>query len=163
MNTTRTIDPRLDLVLTREIDIPASAAWRAWTEPELIKQWFTPAPWKTVGCAIDLRPGGEFMTEFQSPDGERFPNRGCFLEVVQDQRLTWTSVLLPGFRPAAATQGSPAFTATILFDSLPGDRCRYTAIAIHQDEEGAKAHADMGFHQGWGAALDQLVELMTKV
>jgi len=163
MTTTRTIDPTLDLVLTREIDIPASAAWRGWTEPALIKQWFTPAPWQTVGCEIDLRPGGEFMTVFQSPEGDQFPNNGCFLEVIKDQRLTWTSALGPGFRPVATSPGSPVFTATILFEALPDDRSRYTAIAMHQDEAGAKAHAAMGFHQGWGAALDQLVELMKKV
>jgi hypothetical protein len=29
---------------------------------------------------------------------------------------------------------------------------------MHQDPDGAKAHSDMGFHDGWGAALDQLVE-----
>ena len=160
MTTTRTIDPRLDLMLTREIDIPASAAWRGWTEPGLIKQWFTPAPWTTVGCEIDLRPGGEFKTVFQSPEGDQFPNSGCFLEVLKDQRLTWTSALGRGFRPAAASPGSPVFTAMILFEALPGNRSRYTAIAMHEDEAGAKAHAAMGFHQGWGAALDQLVELM---
>jgi uncharacterized protein YndB with AHSA1/START domain len=163
MTTIRTIDPTLDLMLTREIDIPASAAWRGWTEPELIKQWFTPAPWKTVDCEIDLRPGGEFMTVFQSPAGDRFPNSGCFLEVLQDQRLTWTSALGPGFRPATASPGSPIFTATILFETLPDDRSRYTAIAMHQDEAGAQAHANMGFQQGWGAALEQLVALMKKV
>ncbi|MCX7055543.1 MAG: SRPBCC family protein [Proteobacteria bacterium] len=163
MTTTRTIDPKLDLMLTREIDISASAAWRGWTEPELIKQWFTPAPWKTVGCKIDLRPGGEFMTVMQSPAGEHFPNSGCYLEVVKDARLTWTSALGPCFRPAPAFPDVPLFTATILFEALSDSRCRYTAIAMHLDEAGAQAHANMGFQQGWGAALEQLVALMKKV
>jgi len=35
---------------------------------------------------------------------------------------------------------------------------KYTVIAIHQDREGAEAHLKMGFHEGWGKALDQLVE-----
>ncbi len=47
----------------------------------------------------------------------------------------------------------------ILFEPH-GSGTKYTAIAIHGDEEGAKKHADMGFHEGWGKALDQLVALV---
>ena len=43
----------------------------AWTHPEHLKRWFTPAPWTTVDCEIDLRPGGIFRTTMRSPDGRR--------------------------------------------------------------------------------------------
>ena len=56
------IDPKLDLILEREIDVPPELVWRAWTEPQHLMKWFTPAPWKTVECEIDLRPGGIFRT-----------------------------------------------------------------------------------------------------
>jgi uncharacterized protein YndB with AHSA1/START domain len=36
---------------------------------------------------------------------------------------------------------------------------KYTAVAIHKDEEGRKKHEEMGFHDGWGTVLDQLVAL----
>ena len=36
--------------------------------------------------------------------------------------------------------------------------CTYRAIAVHQDRDGAKQHAQMGFHEGWGTVVDQLVE-----
>ena len=39
---------------------------------------------------------------------------------------------------------------------------RYTARALHRDVSGAQAHSAMGFHEGWGAALTQLVELMQR-
>src|SRR5215510_6278882 len=41
--------PTLDreLVLTRIIDAPREKVFRAWTEPELLKQWFAPLPWTT--------------------------------------------------------------------------------------------------------------------
>lgn len=150
------IDPERDLVLERIVDVPPRKVWRAWTIPEQLKQWFTPAPWTTVDCEIDLRPGGIFRTVMRSPEGEENDGAGCFLEVVPEQRLVWTSALLPGFRPAP--DHDLPFTAIILIEPH-GDGTKYTAIAIHRDAAGSAQHAAMGFHQGWGAALEQLVAL----
>src|SRR5437764_299688 len=47
------LDPRTDLVLERVVDVAPELVWKAWTTPEYLKQWFTPAPWKSVGCEID--------------------------------------------------------------------------------------------------------------
>lgn len=159
--TTFSPDPALDLVLERVIDVPVARVWAAWTQPELIVQWFTPAPWKTVDCSIDLYPGGAFRTTMESPEGERFPNAGCILEVVDQRRLTWTSVLGAGFRPVVPANGADdlPFTAVIAMEPA-GAGTRYVATAIHPDAERADRHREMGFFDGWGAALDQLVALV---
>ena len=65
-----TPDPRFDLVLERTVDVPKELLWAAWTTPEHLKKWFTPAPWSTSECEIDLRPGGIFRAIMQSPEGE---------------------------------------------------------------------------------------------
>jgi uncharacterized protein YndB with AHSA1/START domain len=157
-------DPRLDLVLERVVDVPSHLVWAAWTTPEHIKQWFTPAPWKTVDCEIDLRPGGIFRTVMRSPEGQEFPNTGCILEILPNEKLVWTSALAPGFRPvvALASQHVPfQFTAIIALEAQ-GSRTKYTATVIHGDEDACKKHEAMGFHHGWGKALDQLVALFSK-
>jgi uncharacterized protein YndB with AHSA1/START domain len=43
---------------------------------------------------------------------------------------------------------------------LPSGGTRYTARVMHADQAGRDAHEAMGFEQGWGSALDQLVALM---
>lgn len=151
-------DPELDLVLERVVDVPREMVWAAWTTPEQILQWFTPDPWKTIDCRLDLRPGGEFYTMMQSPEGEKFPNNGCFLEIVPSERLVFTDTMGPGYRPSA----NPFMTAAVILESLGTDRTKYTAIAIHGDEETRKKHIDMGFTDGWSKALDQLVALVKK-
>jgi len=160
-------NPQLDLRFTRVVDVPKELIWRAWTEPELLKPWFCPLPWKAMDCEIDLRPGGIFRTTMQSPEGREFPNTGCYLEVIPDKRLVWTNALLSGFRPALATPTCGAddvsftFTAIIeLADHAGGTS--YTATVIHADETGCKTHAAMGFEAGWGAALDQLVAMIKR-
>jgi uncharacterized protein YndB with AHSA1/START domain len=134
--------------------------WKAWTEPEHLMKWFTPRPWQTVECEIDLWPGGMFRTVMQSPEGERTSGvASCYLEVVENRRLVWTTALEPGYRPAPSDPDTPfVFTAAILIEPA-GTGTKYTAIARHRDEGGCKAHETMGFHEGWGKAVDQLVEV----
>ena len=47
------LDPELDLILERVVDVGPERVWRAWTEPEHLVKWFTPRPWETIDCAID--------------------------------------------------------------------------------------------------------------
>jgi len=160
-----TPDHSLDLVLMRVINVPKELVWQAWTTPELLKKWFCPVPWKTTHCEIDLRPGGIFRTVMNGPEGEEFDGVGCFLEVVENAKLVWTSALGPGFRPYPVTDdagnGIFRFTVTItLEDHALGTT--YTARVTHADEAGRRQHEEMGFHEGWGKALDQLVELVRK-
>jgi uncharacterized protein YndB with AHSA1/START domain len=145
-------DPRLDLVLQREIDVSPDLVWAAWTQPEHIAKWFAPAPWTITECELDLRPGGMIRFTMRSPEGQDFPNVGCYLEVTPKERLVWTDALLPGYRPSE----KPFFTAVITMEPK-GTGTRYTAIAIHRDEETRKQHEEMGFHEGWGQVLDQMV------
>ena len=147
-----TPDPKLDLVLERVIDVPQTLVWEAWTKPEHLSHWFTPAPWTVADCEIDLRPGGIFRTVMRSPEGQDFPHVGCYLEVVPIERLVWTDALLPGFRPAE----KPFITAVITFKP-EGSGTRYTAMARHRDVAERERHEEMGFYDGWGKALDQLI------
>jgi len=145
-------DPKLDLVLEREVDVPVEAVWKAWTTPSHLREWFVPKPWSITACEMDVRPGGVFSTTMRSPEGEEFPNLGCFLEVVPNQRLVFTDTLLPGYRPSP----KPFFTA-VLELSPSGEGTHYKAIAIHGNEETRKNHEEMGFHEGWGIVVDQMV------
>ena len=154
------INSQLDLFFERVVPVEPSAIWRCWTKPEHLLHWFTPAPWKTIDCDIDLRPGGIFSTTMLSPEGKEFPNRGCYLEIVPNRLLVWTNALEPDFRPSAMMSETPcdgfAFTASIAL--LPVDAgTKYTATVMHASEHGKQQHEAMGFEQGWGLALDQMV------
>lgn len=148
------INPILDLVLEREIDVPVDLVWRAWTQPEHVKQWFAPAPWTISECEIDLQPGGQFYTVMQSPEGQAFPSAGCFLEIVPNEKLVFTDALAPGYRPSER----PFFTAIVTLEPT-ATGTKYTAVARHKDQAGRQQHEEMGFLEGWGQTLDQLVAL----
>ncbi len=162
MNATYQLNPKLDLSFERIVEVPKELIWRAWTQPQNLMPWFCPLPWRTIACEIDLRPGGLFHTVMQSPEGQNFPNEGCYLEVIENEKLVWTNALLPGFRPAPASANcgnssvSFFFTATIQLETH-GTGTKYSATVQHGDEAACKQHAAMGFNEGWGIALDQLV------
>jgi len=62
-------DGPFDLSIRRVIDAPRALIWKAWTDPEHVKNWWAPKPWSTVACEIDLCPGGMFRTVMRSPEG----------------------------------------------------------------------------------------------
>ncbi len=155
-------DPRLDLQFHREVALSPSQIWEGWTNPDTLVKWFCPHPWKVVECEIDLRPGGIFRTMMQSPEGKNMPdNTGTYLLVEPTKRLVWTNALGPEFRPQA--QGVNLgffFVVDLRLEGLPDGGTRYSANVMHQSEADRQTHSDMGFEQGWGVALDQLVALM---
>ena len=152
MSTRIDIDPGLDLVLERVVDVSPERVWQAWTRPEHLVHWFAPHPWKAEDVVVDLRPGGAFGLTMKGPTGESFPSMGCYLEVEPDRRLVWTDALGPGYRPNAES----FFTSFVLLEP-EGSGTRYTAIARHGDAAARAKHEEMGFHGGWSTCLDQLV------
>ncbi len=154
-------NPQCDLVLERILDISSEDIWNAWTVPKQLMKWFTPVPWKTVDCEIDLRAGGIFRTVMQGPEGQEFSGSGCYLEVKKNERLVWTSALLPGFRPNVLSPADSGFFFTCVISLEPqGKKTKYSATVIHKDAKDCDVHSKMGFHDGWGKALDQLVKMV---
>lgn len=144
-----------ELVLTRVIDVPREKLWRCWTEPELIVQWFTPPPFRTVHAETDVRPGGSSTIVMKGPEGQEMPNRGVYLEVVEHEKLVFTDAYTKAWEPS----GKPFFTGILTFEDAGAGRTKYTARALHWTTEDCEAHDKMGFHQGWGIATDQMTAL----
>src|SRR5450755_3144970 len=92
--------PVRDLILTRIIDAPREKLYRAWTEPELLKQWFAPWPFTTPVAELDVRAGGANFIVMRGPDGVEMPNTGVYLEVVPNERLVFTNAYSKAWEPS---------------------------------------------------------------
>lgn len=147
-------DDTRDLIISRLISAPRAAVWRAWSEPDLLKEWWCPKPWTTQVLAFDLHPGGAFHTLMTGPDGNTSDNPGSFLEVVPHSRLVFTSMLTAGWRPGTPWLG---FTAIITL-SDEGTGTRYTATVMHPDLAAREQHEQLGFFEGWNRVITQLDE-----
>lgn len=147
-----------ELVLTRLIDAPREKLFKAWTDPELLKQWFAPLPWTTPAAELDVRPGGANLIVMRSPDGNDMPNHGVYLEVVENERLVFTDAYTKAWEPS-----EKPFMTVILTFADEGGKTRYTARARHWTVADREAHEKMGFRQGWGQCTDQLAALVAKL
>jgi uncharacterized protein YndB with AHSA1/START domain len=149
------------LSFTRSLAATPAAVWRCWTEPELLKKWFAPHPVETTEVEIEAKPGGIFRTVMVVPEhGEMRGDPGCVLVAVPERHLVWTNALGPQFRPNKMGDGPMdfAFSAEITIEATAGG-CTYTATCRHATPEQSRAHADMGFYEGWGTVTTQLGEL----
>lgn len=145
-------DPR-ELSISRLIKASPETVWKIYTQRT--GEWFCPRPWTTPVVDWDLRVGGRANIEMASPEGERHPHFGVFLEVVPGRKLVSTGALTEGWVPQS---GDLDFVRIDTFEPEAGGT-RYTSIARHWDEKTAETHKAMGFEQGWGAVADQLAAL----
>jgi uncharacterized protein YndB with AHSA1/START domain len=160
MSATQTVAAAADceLILTRIIHAPREKVYRAWTEPELLKQWFAPKPYTVAVAETDVRPGGASRIDMRGPDGKDIPGKGVYLEVVKNERLVFTDAYTKAWEPSE----KPFMTVILTFED-EGGKTKYTALVRHWTVADRDAHEKMGFHQGWGQCADQLAELVARL
>lgn len=142
-----------DLAISRLIAAPPAAVWCAWAQREHFEKWWIPRPIECRSVKHDLRPGGGFETQMREEGGVWMPHvEGCFLAVVPERQLVFTTMLSEGWRPNEPWLG---LTAVITLAEENGST-RYSAQVMHKTPEDARKHSDMGFEEGWGATIDQL-------
>jgi uncharacterized protein YndB with AHSA1/START domain len=147
-----------ELVLTRFIPVPRAKLYRAWTEPELMKQWFAPAPWTTPVAETDVRQGGASHVVMRSPEGQDMRVSGVYLEVTENEKLVFTDAYTSAWVPSA----KPFMTVVLTFED-EAEGTRYTARVRHWSAADKVAHEKMGFHTGWGICTEQLAALAAKI
>lgn len=137
-----------ELSVTRLIDAPRDAVWRAWTER--LTEWWCPKPWTTEIIEHDMRPGGRSALVMRGPNGEESAMEGVFLEVIPAEKVVFTNAFTAGWVPQA-----PFMVGIMTFADEDG-KTRYTGSARHWDEATLRQHEAMGFADGWGVVAEQL-------
>jgi len=117
-----------ELVFTRVFDAPRELVFKAWTSPKQVAQWWGPRGFSNPVCELDLRPGGAIRIHMRRPDGTVYPMTGVYHEIVEPERLVFTSAALGG-------DGSPMFEVltTVTFAEQNG-KTKQTAGARYKDD-----------------------------
>ncbi len=78
------------LVLRRTYPVPRERVFAAWTNPEIAARFLGPGEIKATVSQMDVKVGGAFCIEMDTPESGRFVARGTYLEVNAPQRLVMT-------------------------------------------------------------------------
>jgi uncharacterized protein YndB with AHSA1/START domain len=158
-----------DFVASRVYDAPRDLVWKAFTEPERMKEWWGPKGFKVIASKMDLRPGGGYHYGMQAPNDSAMWGKFVFREIVAPERM----VLINSFSDEACGitrhPMSPTWPlemlSTFTFEDVGGKTKVTIRWAPHNatDEERKTfdtSHDSM--RQGWGGTMDQLADYLAK-
>ena len=139
-----------ELVFTRVFDAPRKLVFKAWSDPKCVAVWWGPRHFTNPVCELDARPGGAIRIHMRAPDGTVYPMTGRFQEVVEPERIVFTSAALDD-------KGNPMFEVlTAVTFAEQGGQTKQTmrACVIKMTPQAAPYLA--GMEQGWTESLERL-------
>jgi len=142
------------LLITRVFDAPRHLVYRAWTEPELIEQWWHANRGTVTSIEVDLRPGGRWRYAMQAAGGFEVAFWGVYREIVPNERLVSTEVF----------EGAPEAEAvtTTTFAEADG-RTTVSILVEHQNQQFRDLHLQSGMEDGLQDALDLVDDLVRQL
>ena len=138
----------------RWLDAPRERVWQAFTDPELIPQWWGLRSTTTIVDELELRPGGTWRFVQRSDDGSETGFRGEYREIRGPESLTWTF----------EWEGMPGHisTETVTFTEQDGGTLVSTA-SVFDNREDRDGMVESGMEDGMRETYDRLAELLAKV
>ena len=145
-----------ELVLTRVFDAPRELVFKAWTDPKRVAQWWGPHRFTNPVCDLDVRPGGAIRIHMRGPDGTVYPMTGVYNEVVEPERLVFTSAALDA-------DGNPMFEVltTVTFAEQGGKTKQIMRARVIKSTAEAAPYIK-GMEAGWTQSLGRLAESLAK-
>lgn len=138
------------LTLTRVFDAPRELVFDVWTDPKHVAQWWGPEMFTTPVCRVDARPGGELYIVMRGPDGQDYPLKGVYQEVLRPKRLSYTNQAMDG-SGVVLLEGK----TTVDF-AAEGGKTRVTVHTQMRAMVPQAAFALAGMEPGWNQTLDRL-------
>ncbi len=144
------IQQQFSLQLKRRFAAPREKVFRAWTDPEALKQWFGPVGYKADVLEMDLRAGGRYRIGFrQNAESETESHvSGEFLDVVPPERLRYTWVW-------EEQEGFPDTVVSVEFL----DRGEETEVRLTHERFPTVEECDR-HREGWTSTLGKLTQLL---
>jgi len=149
--------PNAEVSFTRTFNSPRDLVFRVWTDPKHVAQWWGPRGFTNPVCELDARPGGAMRIDMRGPDGTVFPMTGVYQEIVEPERIVFTS-------GALGKDGHPLFEVltTVTFTEMGGKTTLTMHARVVKSTAAATPHIK-GMEVGWSQTLDRLEEYVAKV
>lgn len=149
--------------LTRKFAAPVERVWKAWTTPELVKQWWGPENYTCPEAKIDLQKGGKTLLAMQGRDGKVMYSGGNIEEFIPDTKLVCQDQFMDkdGNPISAKEYGMPGdwpeggCRMTVEFSSLGAEESEIQIV-----HEGIPKDMHDECVSGWSTSIDKLQRLV---
>lgn len=131
--------------------------WRAWTEKEILDQWWAPKPWQARTKTLDLRPGGIWLYAMTGPNGEVHWSKLDYIEVVKEQLYTGQSVFCDENGTPVAGMNASKWHVEFKGD---GNVTNVTTILTFETIEDMERLIAIGFKEGFAMGHGNLDEYL---
>ncbi|HJQ39157.1 MAG TPA: SRPBCC family protein [Thermoanaerobaculia bacterium] len=152
-----------ELVITRVFDAPRELVFRAWTEPELMKEWWGPRGFTLPHCTIDLQPGGKIHFCMRSAEGFDIWCGGVYHEIVRPERIVSSDYFSnpEGDVVSPAQYGMPDWPEEMMMTVTFTEENGRTTLTVRQTAKTPmpKEGRD-GADVGWNEQFDRLSEYL---
>jgi uncharacterized protein YndB with AHSA1/START domain len=145
------------LKVEREFDAPVAQVWKAWTEPELLDQWWAPKPWKANTKSMDFREGGRWFYYMEGPDGTRHYCMFNYQAITDKKSITGFDAFCD--EHGNVTNELPSMSWTTEFSAIASGTRVNVQITFSSEADMDKL-IEMGFKEGFTSALGNLDELL---
>ena len=132
------------LLITRTFDAPRRRVFAAWTTPEHLGRWWGPRFFTLPVCEMAFCPGGAYRHCLRSPEGRDHGARGAYGEIVEPERIVFTTIL--------DDEPDHEILTTVTFAEREGR----TRLTVHQSF--ADTVMTRGAQEGWTQSLARLAE-----
>jgi uncharacterized protein YndB with AHSA1/START domain len=155
-----TLPGETEILITREFDAPKHLVYRAYTEPDLIKRWWSGERGEVTSVEVDLRVGGSWRYVMVANEGFEVAFHGEYRDIVPNERLVTTEVYeMPDDAPMAGTpEAEEGALNTITFTEVDGRTTLTTAVECHTKQV-RDAIIDSGMEGGMQEAMDRLEQV----
>lgn len=141
------------VIVVREFDAPLEDVWDAWTQSELLDQWWAPKPWKAETSKMDFREGGTWLYAMKGPDGQKSWCRVDYEEIKPYRSFSAVDSFCDENGDAENTL--PGMHWYTVF-SQTGGRTKVTVEISFTKVEDFEKIMEMGFEEGFKMGLDNL-------
>lgn len=152
--------PQVDV--SRKFNAPVERIWKAWTDAELIKQWWGPETYTCPSATVDVRPGGKSVMAMKAPDGQVTYSGGEYLEVIPNKKIVSTDTFMDQngnpISPKAA--GMPGVWADTMKVTIDFNKISENESEIHIAHDGIPKDQHDDCVKGWTSSLVKLQRLV---
>ena len=151
----RKVSAEKEMTLERIINAPRTLVFKAWTDPKQLEQWWGPRGFTNPVCDVDARPGGKILIHMKAPDGVVYPMDGEFHEIVETEKIVFTSAALD-------KNGKRLFEVlnTVTFSEEEGKTKLKLHAAVSNIADEGKPYLN-GMNEGWNQSIDRLEDFLS--